>query len=158
MEVFDREGHTIIAEAMEKKQYYLALADVENGWGFDEEEIYDGTVGAVFGFIPEHYKAFVVEDEKGEIEHGDMRYAVSQEPTNRVFVSFKQRGTPIAERTIRQYIMVTGIEPNEGLENQLWWESDEMQTESMKKLVAENISPKKLNLGSQETLAWILVF
>lgn len=158
MEVFDKQGHTIIAEAMEKKQYYLALADVADGWAFDEEPIYDGTVGDIFGFITEHYKVFVLEDENGEIEHNDKFYAVSEEPTNKIFISFKQRGTPIDERTIRQYVMVTGIEPNEGLENQLWWEADEMNTEGMKKLVAENISPKKLNIGSQETLSWILVF
>lgn len=158
MEVFDAQGHEIIAEAMEKKKYYLALADTEDGWAFDEEPVYDGTVGDIFGFIAEHQKVFVFESENGTIEHKDKFYSVSETPTNKIFVSFKQRGTPINERTIRQYVMVTGITPNEGLENQLWWEHDEMDTTDMKKLVAENISPKKLNVGSQETLSWVLVF
>lgn len=158
MEVFDPEGHEIIAEAMEKKKYYLALADEENGWGFDEEPVYNGTVADIFGFIAEHQKVFVVESENGSIEHKDKFYDVSDTPTNKIFISFKQRGTPINERIIRQYVMVTNIEPNEGLENKLWWESNEMNVDNMKKLVAENISPKKINIGSQETLSWILVF
>jgi len=158
MEVFDRQGHEIIAEAMESKKYYLALADVPDGWAFDEEPVYDGSVGNIFGFIAEHQKVFVVEAENGSIEHKDKFYDVSETPTNKIFISFKQRGTPIDERTIRQYVMVTGVTPNEGLENQLWWEADEMNTDTMKKLVAENISPKKITIGSQETLSWILVF
>lgn len=158
MEVFDKQGHEIIAEALESKKYYLALADVQDGWAFNEEPVYDGTVGEIFGFIGELQKNFVVEAENGEIEHKDKFYNISQAPTNKIFISFKQRGTPINERTIRQYIMVTGLTPNEGKENQLWWEVDEIDATNMKKLVGENISPKKINIGSQETLSWLLVF
>lgn len=158
MEVFDSQGRELIAEAMAKNTYYLALADVQDGWDFDQEPIYDGTVGNIFGFVGELQKNFVVEAENGEIEHKDKFYNISQTPTNKVFVSFKQRGTPINERTIRQYVMVTGPTPNEGKENQLWWETNEINTTNMKKLVGENISPKKINIGSQETLSWLLVF
>ena len=160
MEVFDIEGHEVIAESMFAKTYWLALADVENGWSFDEEPIYEGTTANIFGFIAETRKLFVVEtqDENADIEHKDKFYNISEIPTNKIFVSFKQRGTPINERIIRQHIMVTNIEPNEGAENQLWWETDEVDATKMKKIVAENISPKKLNIGSQETLSWILVF
>jgi len=158
MEVFDKQGHEIIAESIKDRKFYLALADFEDGWGFGEEPVYDGTVGEIFGYIAENYKTFVVEDANGDIEHKDKFYKAVTEPTNMVFVQFKQRGTPIDERIIRQYLMVTGITPNVGLENQTWWEKNEMNDTGMKKLVCENISPKKLNIGSQETLSWLLVF
>ena len=160
MEVFDRQGHEVIAEAMFSKTYYLALADVENGWNFGEEPVYDGETAEIFGFVAKSRKMFVVEteDENAEIEHKDKFYNISKTPTNKIFISFKQRGTPINERTIRQHLLVTNITPNEGAENQLWWENDETNRGEMKKIVAENISPKKINIGSSETLSWILVF
>ena len=158
MEVFDNDGHIILAEAMMAKEYYLALADVEDGWDFNQEPLYDGTVGDVFGYIGEHYKVFVQEDENGTLEHKDKFYSVSETATNRIFLSFKQRGTPINERIIRQQIITTNLNPNEGMENRLWWESNEMDASLMKKVVAENISPKKINLGSSETINWMLVF
>ena len=160
MLIFDNEGHTLIASAMKDKQFFLALADSDEKWGYDKEPRYNGKQEKVFAYIGEHQKSFVVLDSKGSIEFNGKRYRESSTPTNILLISFKLKGTELKGRTIRQEVVMShelSIHQSKEI-NRLFLEAKEMDSRHLKRVIGENISPKKIEPGSNEVLNYVITF
>ena len=155
MLVFDKQGHTLLAEAVKAKTYYLALADKTNAWSYNNVPRYASNPLAIYAYVKEHDKFYVKESTTGAIEFNGKRYARTSTPTNQINLSFKIKGVDLKDRYMRQQIVVANIV---ALKPKIFLEKNEANATKMVRLVGENLSPEKIEPASSEVVNYILTF
>lgn len=120
------DGHTKIAEEMQKNVFWLAWGNVpdEEAWDIvdnNTDPIPDEELGAEnlkieYGRRAHHTCSFVVEDIDGDIEANGKTWSISQEidntaiPTRHLYLEFRFRSVEDADKIIRQIGVFTDVE------------------------------------------------
>ena len=159
-------GHTAIASAVKKQDFYLSLGglpeDFEHPWTVEEEPpAFDPKATDLilsFGYRKAARVLYAYEDPNGIIVAAGKRWSVTEEPTRHVYIEFRLDAEDAVGKTIYQTGLFMNLRPKADVpEGKLFLLPEEVEDKGIL-LMGENIRPFHRYEGVREIFEFVLTF